>query len=67
MIPICNILNLFPKSILVLEATALIAFGTSWLVKGRFFGDTGKIGQALYSEHNNKASNKKIRNKLIKT
>jgi hypothetical protein len=50
MIPICDLLNFFPKSTLVLEALALIAFGTSWLVKGRFLGDTGKIGRMLYRE-----------------
>lgn len=34
MIPICDLLHLFPKSTLVLEALALTSFGTSWLVKG---------------------------------
>lgn len=50
MIPICDILNFFPKATLVLEALALTAFGTSWLVKGRFLGDKGKIGRMLYRE-----------------
>ena len=50
MIPICDLLNFFPKSALVLEALALTAFGTSWLVKGRFLGDKGKIGRTLYRE-----------------
>jgi hypothetical protein len=64
MIPICDLLNLFPKSTLIFEALALIAFGTSWLIKGRFLGDTGKIGRTLYREHNTNSSDKKIRNKL---
>ena len=63
MIPVCNLLNLFPRSTLVFEALALIAFGTSWLIKGRFLGDTGRIGRTLYREHNTKASDKKISNK----
>jgi hypothetical protein len=63
MIPIFDILKLFPKSTLVFEAMALIAFGTSWLVKGRFLGDTGKIGRTLYREHNTKSSDKKTNNK----
>jgi len=52
MIPVCNIFNLFPNSTLVLEALALIAFGTAWLIKGRFLGDKGKIGMILYREQN---------------
>jgi len=50
MIPICDILNFFPKATLVLEGLALTAFSTSWLVKGRFLGDKGKIGRMLYRE-----------------
>jgi len=64
MIPVCDLLNLFPRSTLVFEALALIAFGTSWLVKGRFLGDTGKIGRTLYREHNTKSTDKKINSKL---
>jgi|NGEPerStandDraft_6_1074524.scaffolds.fasta_scaffold48527_2 hypothetical protein len=66
MIPLCDLLNLFPRSTLVFEALALIAFGTSWLIKGRFLGDTGRIGRTLYREHNTKSSDKMIRNKLPK-
>jgi hypothetical protein len=50
LIPICDLLNFFPKATLVLETLALTAFGTSWLVKGRFLGDKGKIGRKLYRE-----------------
>ena len=50
MIPVCDLLNFFPKATLILEALALTAFGTSWLVKGRFLGDKGKIGRILYRE-----------------
>jgi hypothetical protein len=52
MIPISEILNLFPNSTLVLEALSLFAFGTAWLIKGRALGQTGKIGEMLYREHN---------------
>jgi len=67
MIPVCDLLNLFPRSTLVFEALALIAFGTSWLIKGRFLSDTGKIGRTLYREYNTKASDKKISNKSTNT
>jgi hypothetical protein len=40
----------FTHSTLILEAIALFAFGTSWLIKGRALGDTGTIGQKLYGE-----------------
>jgi hypothetical protein len=52
LMPVCEALKLFPRSTLVLEAIALIAFGSAWLIKGRFLGDTGKIGRMLYREHN---------------
>jgi hypothetical protein len=52
LIPVCDILKLFPSSTLVLEALALIAFGTAWLIKGRFLGDRGKVGRVLYRERN---------------
>lgn len=52
LIPICDILDLFRSSTLILEALALIAFGTSWLIKGRLLGDKGKIGVVLYRERN---------------
>jgi uncharacterized membrane protein len=54
LIPVGDLLKLFPMSTLVFEALALIAFGTSWLIKGRFLGDTGKIGRSVYREHNPK-------------
>jgi hypothetical protein len=50
MIPICDLLNFFPKATLVFEALALTAFAASWLVKGRFLGDKGIIGRTLYRE-----------------
>ncbi|MFA6404189.1 MAG: DUF998 domain-containing protein [Salinivirgaceae bacterium] len=37
---------------LILEALALFAFGTSWLIKGRALGDTGKLGEKVYRERN---------------
>lgn len=52
MIPFSDFLHLFPSSTLVLEAFALAAFGTSWLIKGRILGDKGKIGRMIYREHN---------------
>ena len=52
LIPICDALNLFSSSTLILEALALIAFGTSWLIKGRVLGDKGKVGMILYREKN---------------
>lgn len=39
-------------STLIFEALALFSFGTSWLIKGRFLGDTGTIGMKLYREKN---------------
>jgi hypothetical protein len=52
LIPVFSLLKLFRCSTLVLEALALIAFGTAWLIKGRVLGDTGKIGRVLYRENN---------------
>jgi len=52
LIPICDALDLFRSSTLILEALALIAFGTSWLIKGRVLGDKGKLGMVLYREIN---------------
>ena len=52
LIPVFSLLKLFRCSTLVLEALALIAFGTAWLIKGRALGDTGKIGRVLYRENN---------------
>lgn len=52
MIPICDLLNLFRRSTLILEALSLIAFGIAWLIKGRALGDKGKIGLMLYREKN---------------
>jgi len=54
LIPICDALHLFRSSTLILEALALIAFGTSWLIKGRVLGDKGKVGMVLYREINEK-------------
>jgi hypothetical protein len=52
LIPICDVLHLLRSSTLILEALALIAFGISWLIKGRVFGDKGKVGVVLYRESN---------------
>ncbi|MFO7659051.1 MAG: hypothetical protein R6W78_18475 [Bacteroidales bacterium] len=50
LIPVFSYLRLFSSSTLLLEALALILFGISWLVKGRALGDSGKIGEKVYSE-----------------
>jgi hypothetical protein len=42
--------NLFNHSTLVFEALSLFTFGFSWLIKGRFLGEKGKIGEILYKE-----------------
>ncbi|MFZ4543023.1 MAG: hypothetical protein ACOYOA_03165 [Saprospiraceae bacterium] len=51
MIPICDFFGL-SYTTLVFEGLALIAFGISWLIKGRVMGDKGQIGQSLYREQN---------------
>lgn len=50
LIPICSKLE-FEYSTLYLEALSLVSFGISWLVKGRFLGDKGKLGLQIYGEH----------------
>ncbi len=52
MVPIFSKLQVFPYSTLLFEALSLIAFGISWLVKGRVLGDKGKIGEKIYRESN---------------
>ena len=52
LIPLSKALNSFPCSTLIFEALSLVAFGVSWLVKGRFLGDRGKLGLILYRERN---------------
>ena len=52
LIPVCDLLDLFPHSTLVFEALALIAFGITWLIKGRALGDKGKVGRVIYREKN---------------
>ncbi|WP_123924583.1 MULTISPECIES: DUF998 domain-containing protein [unclassified Flavobacterium] len=52
LVPVSESLKLFTYSTLALEALALFAFGTAWLIKGRALGDKGKIGQKLYQENN---------------
>jgi hypothetical protein len=44
--------ELFGYSTFVLETIALLAFGITWLIKGRALGDKGKIGRVLYREKN---------------
>jgi hypothetical protein len=51
MIPTCDYFGL-SYTTLIFEGLALIAFGISWLIKGRVMGDKGKIGQSLYREQN---------------
>jgi hypothetical protein len=52
LIPVFSILNLFTYSTLLFEALALFSFGISWLIKGRWLGDTGKVGMKIYRESN---------------
>jgi cell division protein FtsW (lipid II flippase) len=52
LIPVSAWLELFSYSTLVFEAIALLAFGTTWLIKGRALGDKGRIGRVLYREKN---------------
>jgi hypothetical protein len=52
LVPVFDAMNLFRTSTLLLEALMLFAFGISWLVKGRFLGDSGSIGRMLYREEN---------------
>jgi hypothetical protein len=52
LIPVSAWLELFSYSTLVFEAIALLAFGVTWLIKGRALGDKGKIGRVLYREKN---------------
>ena len=39
-------------STLILEFLSLLAFGISWLIKGRALGDKGRVGKVLYRENN---------------
>jgi len=50
LIPLFDILKVFKSSTLLFEALSLIAFGVSWLIKGRGLGTTGKVGRILYRE-----------------
>jgi hypothetical protein len=52
LVPVFDAMNLFRTSTLFLETLMLFAFGISWLVKGRFLGDKGRIGRMLYREEN---------------
>lgn len=52
LIPVSEILDAFRYSTLVLEAMVLFLFGWAWLIKGRALGDSGKIGEKIYREHN---------------
>ncbi len=51
MVPVIGFISDFPYWTLIFEALALIAFGISWLIKGRIIGDKGAIGEMLYREH----------------
>lgn len=50
--PIFSYYEIFSYSTLTFEALMLLAFGVSWLIKGRALGDKGKIGEKLYREIN---------------
>jgi len=52
MVPVCQYLLPFPHSTLFFETLTLLAFGISWLIKGRALGDKGRLGQMLYRENN---------------
>lgn len=51
LIPLFAVLK-FSYTTLIFEALALIAFGISWLIKGRALGDRGIIGEKIYREDN---------------
>jgi hypothetical protein len=52
LVPISETFKWFRYSTLILEAFALFAFGSAWLIKGRALGDSGEIGKKLYQENN---------------
>lgn len=52
LIPISAIFKIHTHSTIILEAVMLVAFGISWLIKGRALGDKGQIGQKIYREKN---------------
>jgi hypothetical protein len=52
LVPVFDALDLFRTSTLLLETLMLFAFGISWLIKGRFLGDRGRVGRILYREVN---------------
>jgi hypothetical protein len=47
-----DLYKLVPHMTLYMETLALFFFATSWLIKGRALGDTGKMGRMIYSENN---------------
>jgi hypothetical protein len=51
-IPFFSFLKIFNYSTILFEAFALASFGISWLIKGRFLGDKGKVGMKVYREFN---------------
>lgn len=44
--------KMVPHMTLYMETVALFLFASSWLVKGRGFGDKGNLGRMIYSENN---------------
>lgn len=50
--PVCDYYNCFRYSTLIFETLMLIAFGISWLIKGRALGDSGTLGKMIYREDN---------------
>lgn len=51
-IPLNMVVDLHSHTTLIMETIALLAFGISWLIKGRALGDTGRLGRILYREDN---------------
>lgn len=52
LMPIFSWLKINHYSTLILEAFALLVFGTSWLIKGRGLGEKGWLGLNVYREKN---------------
>ena len=52
MVPVCQFLIPFPYSTLIFETLALVAFGISWLTKGRIVGSNTIVGRILYRDNN---------------
>ena len=64
LIPVSGYLKWFYHSTLVFEALSLLLFGISWLVKGRFMGDKGIVGEKIYNEVNTQNTETILEKKL---